>query len=95
MTCCKANQESKAVSYYEDALRRDPNFAAAHYNFANLLGHQGRFPEAEAQYRETLRLMPDNPDVHEGLSIILLRLGRAREAGFEHQQALRLRGAGR
>ena len=91
----QGNQEAKAAAYYEDAVRRDPNFAAAHYNFANLLGHQGRFREAEAQYRETLRLMPDNPDIHENLAIILVRLGRAQEAGFEHQQALRLRGATR
>jgi Tetratricopeptide repeat len=85
------NQEARAGSYYEDALRRDTNFAAAHYNFANLLGHQGRFQEAETQYRETVRLMPDNPDVHENLAVILARLGRMEEAGLEHQQALRLR----
>jgi tetratricopeptide (TPR) repeat protein len=88
------NQEPKAVAYYQDALRLNPNFAAAHYNFANLLAREGRFQEAEAQYRETLRLMPDNPDIHENLAAVLARLGRTPEAEIEHREAQRLRSEG-
>ena len=85
------NQPPRAIAYYEDALRLDPNFAVGHYNLANLLAQLGRFREAAVQYRETLRLLPGNPDVHENLAIVLARLGRGPEAGIEHEEARRLR----
>lgn len=85
------NELPRAIAYYEDAIRLDPNFAAAHYNLAGVLAGQGRYPGAEAQYRETLRLMPDNAGVHEALAALLARVGRTPEAAHEQEEARRLR----
>ena len=48
---------------YEEALRYDPNFPVAHYNYAHLLWDAGMSTfKARRHVRETLRLMPHHAD---------------------------------
>ena len=45
----------EAVSFYRQALRKDPEFAGAHAFLGNALMAQGRSEEAATHYREVLR----------------------------------------
>ena len=42
------------------AIRLQPDLAAAHNNLGIALGHQGKLDEAIAEYREAIRLKPDD-----------------------------------
>jgi predicted O-linked N-acetylglucosamine transferase (SPINDLY family) len=52
------NQGAAGVSLLEQAIAWDPQCAAAHYNFANVLRMSGRFNEAIAHYGAAAQLVP-------------------------------------
>jgi len=45
------HKDEEAVTAYRKAIERNPDFAEAHCNLANVLEHQGRFAEALASVR--------------------------------------------
>ena len=51
------------------ALEADPNHAAAHYNYGNILIAMGRKEEAEKQYLLTLEADPNNAVIHNSYGV--------------------------
>jgi Tfp pilus assembly protein PilF len=68
-----------------------PALPEAHVGLGNILHHQGKYAEAEAECREALRLRPDDPNAHVGLGNSLLRQNKISEAEKAYQGAIRLR----
>ena len=48
-----------AIAEYEEAVRRDPGNADAHYNLGSALQQVGRREEGAEQHREAVRLKPE------------------------------------
>lgn len=74
-----------AAAQYEDALRREPESALAHYEYGRfLVGLAGRRPgalaEAERHFRAALGSAPDYRPAFLGLAMVLRRGGRLNEA---------------
>ena len=86
----RAGRVQEAMVQYEQALRLNPNLAAAHYNLGVALARMGRVPEAVEHYEQALRLMPDLAAAHYNLGTALARLGRVPEAIEHYEGALRL-----
>lgn len=61
----------EAFKEFVSALKKDPTFAAPHFNLGRVFEAQSRFEEAREQYRQTLQLDPG----HTGAKTALRRLG--------------------
>ena len=65
----------RAVAAAREAIRLQPDDAAAHYNLGVALDGQGKLDEAVAEYREAIRLQPDFAEAHFNLGIALATRG--------------------
>ena len=81
---------SKAMEYYGEAIRINPDFAAAHYFLGVLLDGLKRHDEAEKEYREAIRINPDLAEAHANLGTLLLEIERPEEAKKEFEIAKEL-----
>ena len=50
----------EASEHYQQALRLQPDYADAHYNWGNALAQQGKLAEASEHFRQALRIKPDH-----------------------------------
>ena len=80
----------EAFADYCEAVRLDPNFAAAHTNLGTALAHQGKVEEALAEHREAIRLKPDDAIAHLGLGTALAQQGKLDDGINEYREAIRL-----
>jgi len=81
---------NEAIEYYREAIRIDPDGAAAHNNLGNLLKDLKRYDEAEKEYREAIRIYPDYAKAHGNLGILLSETERPDEAKKEFDIAKEL-----
>jgi Flp pilus assembly protein TadD len=79
------------MSHYEQALRIEPDSAAAHYNLGATLAQAGRLPEAIGNFEQAARSKPEDAEIHYTLGSALARLGRLPEAMAQWEWALRLK----
>ncbi|TAE31973.1 MAG: flagellar motor protein MotB [Cytophagales bacterium] len=76
----KANE---AITFMQEAIKREPSFADAHLKLGQLYEFTRRVEPALVAYREGVRLQPDAPataPAYQSLSNLLLKLGRYAEA---------------
>jgi Flp pilus assembly protein TadD len=65
----------EAEHYLMEALKIDPDFAAAHYRLGMALEKLERFSESAVELRKASSLDPENPDPYWVLARVLRRLG--------------------
>jgi tetratricopeptide (TPR) repeat protein len=58
---------TEAIGEYEQALRRNPDFADAHINLGIALMHTGRIQEAIGHYEQAVRIKPDFTQAQDAL----------------------------
>jgi serine/threonine-protein kinase len=78
--CDRVRDTSRAVSYYRQALRIDPNVVSYYFNLAMHLRFAGRFDEALQVADEALRVFPTFRPIRRAKAIVLMELGRLDEA---------------
>jgi tetratricopeptide (TPR) repeat protein len=80
----------EAAATHREALRVDPEFAAAHQGLGDALYALDRYEDAAAAYREALRVNPEFAAAHQGLGDALIQLGRFEEGEAAYRAALRI-----
>jgi tetratricopeptide (TPR) repeat protein len=87
-----AFQENKnfdeAIRCYQEAIRLNPDYAAAHNNLGVLLKDLKRYDEAEVNYRKAIELNPSLPEAYSNLGILLKNLKRYEEAEVNYRKAI-------
>jgi tetratricopeptide (TPR) repeat protein len=86
----RAGRFDLAFDYLQAALKRKPDFAAAHNNLGNVFAHQQKLPEAVVSFRNAVRCNPDFAVAHSNLGTALCQLGQLDEAVASLQEAVRL-----
>jgi tetratricopeptide (TPR) repeat protein len=81
---------SEAVSYYRQAIQRDPNLVLALNNLAYLLMGRGELEEAGQLATRAAQLAPFLPHVHDTLGEIQARSGQVQESMRSFRRALEL-----
>lgn len=85
---CEPHQPHRALDRYADALDRDPDFALARFQWANLLRETGQWEQAAEQYRRALQTAGSWPRATANLAAIEFSLGDvARAAGLWQEAA--------
>jgi len=82
----------EAATYFENTVRRDPEYPDAHNNLGNIYMNQERWTEAERQFREELRHRPDAAHTYNNLGVLFARQNRVPEAAACFRSAIKLRG---
>ncbi len=85
----RAGDLKAAETSYSQALDADPKAIEARYQLATVLGHQGRFDEAQQQFAWVIGDAPLDRRAHRGLAIVYLLQGRYQRARTSLERALR------
>lgn len=86
----REKQFDRAVDAYRQAIRLNPNLAAAYHGLGSAYVQMGRAGDALEPMRTAARLEPNNPLVRLNLGITLANLRRGGEALAELNEAKRL-----
>jgi tetratricopeptide (TPR) repeat protein len=84
---CYQDKYDEAIKCYDEALRLDPNIAAAWNNKANALHHQGKYEEAIKAYDEVIRIDPNIAGAWYNKANALDALGKTTEANAAFAKA--------
>jgi tetratricopeptide (TPR) repeat protein len=84
---CDLQWPHRALDRYADALDRDPEFALARFQWANLLREAGRWEQAAEHYSRTLETVGQWPRAEANLAAILFSLGDVGKATDLWQRA--------
>jgi len=80
LTCLDAGNVERAVSCFEEVLRRRPGTVMAMVNLSSALNKQGKAKESEQLLRKALEIEPENPDALNNLANLLIVDNRLVEA---------------
>ena len=73
---------------YQQALKTQPNFPAAHYYLGRAFAQRGELDDAIAEYRKALETQPDfAADIHRAWGLALAARGQSDEAATHYRQA--------
>jgi Tfp pilus assembly protein PilF len=73
-----AGQLDGARNEFAEAVRLNPGYSRAHFNYGVLLAKQGRLDEAGKEFEETLRLEPAYSKAREYLAQVQKMRSRGR-----------------
>jgi tetratricopeptide (TPR) repeat protein len=86
-----AGNASEALTYYNKAIKLNPQFYDVYYNRGNAKTKLGDDLGAIADYEETLRINPYYANAHYNLGNALARQGNMTEAVVQFEEAVRIR----
>jgi len=86
-----AEDYEKALPYFIEAVKRNPNFAEAYFQIGYCLGKLRRYPEAIELYQQAIRIKPDDTDILNNLCVAYSMVGRYNEAIDTCKEAIRMK----
>ncbi len=86
----KQGRLAEAANQYNQALRYDPDNAAALRNLGGVLARQGKLAEAVQDCERSLQAEPDDSQGHNNLGFALAAQGKTSEAIQHYERALEL-----
>ena len=86
----KAGNTAEAIGAYEEAIRLDPDFAAAHNNLGAHYYFTHRLEDAERVLRRAIQLDPAYMEAYSNLGVVYLARGNLEEAKQLARRALAL-----
>ena len=78
-----------AEALFRELLAREPEFADAHINFANLLVSTQRIQEGMRHFATSLELRPDDPKASRMMGLIFAQSGQPEKAAEAFRKALK------
>ena len=79
-----------AIEHFDEALRLEPDFVVAHYNYGTVLAANGRLEDAVGHLRRVVAIEPDHAAASNNLGGVLQSLGRVEEALGHYRRAAEL-----
>jgi len=86
-----AIQFEKALPFFKNAIKKNPDYAEAHYYVGFCFGILGRYNEAIEASKQAIRLKPDYAGAYHNLGNAYNEFGRYYEAIEAYKQAIRLK----
>ena len=85
-----ADDREKALSCFEEAVKKNPLNAEAYLQIGNCNYDLGRPEQAVEAYKQAIRIDPNLEDAHHNLAVAYGKLGRYQEAIEANKQAIRI-----
>jgi hypothetical protein len=76
---------SAALSFFQQAAAKNPQFADAWFQVGGCCGNLGRWQEAIDAYKQAVRIKPDYAEAHYGLGVVYLVIGDKNAALEQHK----------
>jgi protein O-GlcNAc transferase len=89
-----AGCHDRAAAEFKEALRLDPNYVEAWYNFGYSLRTRGLWQEAIACFERTIALAPKHPHARTNLGLVYVLTGRLEDAAACFRQVITEQPAG-
>lgn len=86
----KRGQTEAALAEYAEAVRSNPQYAAAHYRMGVLLETTNRLKEARYAYGKTIMFSPDNAEAHYSFARLSYEAGDIQNAIASFNRVVRL-----
>jgi tetratricopeptide (TPR) repeat protein len=86
-----AKDYEKALPFFVEAIRKNPNLAEGFFQIGYCLGKLGRYSDAVGPYLEAIRIEPDDFDTHNNLCVAYGMVGRYDEATKACGEAIRIK----
>jgi len=86
-----AEDYERALPFFVEAVRRNPNFAEAFFQIGYCLGKVGRYSDAIGPYLEAIRIKPNDFDRHNNLCVAYGMVRRYDEAMKACGEAIRIK----
>jgi protein O-mannosyl-transferase len=80
---------TEAIACYREAVRLQPDYFLAHYNWGRVLASQGDYAAAQRRYETGLQFSPSDSGLHYNLGLALARQGRLPEAIRQFEEVLK------
>ena len=80
----------RAIGACNEAIRRDPSYAAAHYNRGLAYLRSGNYQDAIDNFGEAIRLTPEDSEAHMNRGLAFRMAGRATQVLPDYDEAMRL-----
>jgi tetratricopeptide (TPR) repeat protein len=87
-----AQDYERALPFFVETVRRNPNLAEGFFQIGYCLGKLGRYSDAIGPYLEAVRIKPDDFDTHNNLCVAYGMVGRYDEAMKACAEAIRIKG---
>jgi len=87
----QSGNSAEAIAQFREAIRQQPDYAAAHLYLGGALSEAGKTDEAIAEFRTGIRLGADVAEAHRSLGDLLRGEKKLDEAATEYRAAIRLR----
>ena len=71
---CNISKFNLKIDKLQSEVRKNPDYAKAHYKLGNAYYNTGKFQEAIKSYKQALRIDPDDAEVHFNLGLTYLQL---------------------
>jgi Flp pilus assembly protein TadD len=81
----------KALYYFEQAIKKNPRYAEAHYNLGWVYGNLGRYTEAIEAFKQSIRIKPDFAEAYKNLGVAYGKLGRYTEEIEAYKKAIAIK----
>jgi Flp pilus assembly protein TadD len=91
LSFARAGDYEKALSYSEEAVKRNPRYAEAYCLIGTCYGMLGRYQEASEAFKQTISIKPDFVDALCYLGMSYNKLQRYAEAIEAYKQAIRIK----
>ena len=82
---------AKAITYFEQAIREDPNFAEAHFNIGYCRDELGEHQKAVTAFKKAIQIKPDFVEAHYNLGIAFDELKQFQESIPAYSRAAELK----
>jgi tetratricopeptide (TPR) repeat protein len=87
----RAEDYERAIPFFVEAIRRNPNLAEGFFQIGYCLGKLGRYSDAIGAYLEAIRIKPNDFDTHNNLCVAYGMVRRYEEAMKACGEAIRIK----
>jgi tetratricopeptide (TPR) repeat protein len=85
-----SDRVDQAIAQFQQALKLEPGYPAAHDSLGNAFLRENRLDEAREQYQEALDLRPKYAKAHYNMGDLLKKMGHLDEAAAQYEEAVKL-----
>ena len=83
-------ENDKALDYFQKTFKLNPDLTALRFDYANLLGNMGKYPDAIEEYKTYIKAFPNDANAYKNLGLVYKKQNDIELALFNMEKAYTL-----